>query len=513
MSYVKLRSLLVLVILASLFSVALAQTHVTVAMGVQSFEGLDPQMQASPPTNSIVKSIFDTLVFADEMNEIHPMLATSWESLDDLTWVFTLRQGVVFHDGTSFSADAVVKTFERLLDPDSGMTRRAEFEMVSSVEALDEYSVQFNLSHPSAILLNELAYAGGGIISPLAIERYGKDIAIHPVGTGPFMLKDLVGGERITLEAFHDYWGGLPALGEISFIPVTEDATRILMLQTGQADVVANVPASMIPMVENSTSTEVVTSDTTRVMHIGMNVSKAPFDDVAVRHALNYAVDKEAIVRSVLNSLGTIANSYLAPTTWGYFDTGGYPYDPDKARQLLAEAGYPDGFEAKLWVPAGRYFAGQQVAEAVQGYLSEVGVDVQLESVEWGAFTDRILTPLDAGNTTDMYLLGWEASTGEPSVVSLWALSSTMFPPNGWNAMFYGNERYEELIQRGSRTTDMAERRAIYKEAQQIVVQDAPWIFLYASKSVWGINKRLKGIVVLSDETLILKDAYLETER
>lgn len=489
---------------------AAAQATITVAMGVQSFEGLDPHMQASPPTNAIVKAIFDNLVFADERNEIHPMLATSWQMVDDLTWDFTIRQGVLFHDGAALNADAVVATFERVLDPDAGLTRRSSFDMVESVEALGDYLVRFHLRHPSAIFLNQLAYASGGIISPAAIEAYGKDIAVHPIGAGPYKLKEYVGGERIILEAFTDYWGGTPALSEIVYVPVTEDATRVLMLQTGQADVVANVPASMIPMVEQATSAEVLTADTTRVIHIGMNVSKSPFDSELVRHALNYAVDKEAIVRSVLNSLGTVTNSYIAPTTWGYFDNGGYPYDPERAQELLAEAGFPNGFTTSLWVPAGRYFGGQQVAEAVQGYLRDVGIDVRLESVEWGAFVDRILTPLDAGNVTEMYLLGWEASTGEPSIVSLWALGGTMMPPNGWNAMFYENPTFDDLIERGGQTSDAVERAAIFKEAQEIVVADAPWIFLYASKSVWGVNGHLKGVMVLSDETLILNNAYLE---
>lgn len=500
-------------ILVCLLGTAKAQSNVTVAMGVQSFEGLDPHMQASPPTNAIVKGIFDTLVYADESNEIHPLLATSWEMVDDQTWDFSLREGVLFHDGTEFNADAVVRTFERVLDPEAGLTRRGSFDMVDTVEATSKYSVRFHLKHPSAILLNQLAYAAGGIISPSAIETYGRDIAIHPIGAGPYKLKEYVGGERIVLEAFADYWGGTPGLDEITYIPVSEDATRVLMLQTGQADVVANVPASMIPMVEQATSAQVLTADTTRVIHIGMNLSREPFDSELVRHALNHAIDRDAIVKSVLNSLGTVTNSYIAPTTWGYFDTGGYPYNPELARQLLADAGYPDGFSTTLWVPAGRYFAGQQVAEAVQGYLDEVGVEVRLESVEWGAFVDRILTPLDAGNTTEMYLLGWEASTGEPSVVSLWALSSTMIPPNGWNAMFYENAQFEQLIDRGSKTSDSVERAAVFKEAQQIVVEDAPWIFLYASKSVWGVNEALKGVLVLSDETLILNNAYMDNVR
>lgn len=500
--------IIALVLLASPL-IAFAQTDLTVALGVQSFEGLDPHMQASPPTNSIVKAIYDTLVYADENNNIQPMLATSWEAVDDLTWVFHLRPGVLFHDGSPLDARAVVMTFDRVLDPDAGLTRRSQFEMVKSVEALDESTVQFNLSHPSGILLNELAYAGGGIISPAAIEEYGKDIALHPVGAGPFKLREMVGGDHITLERFDDYWGGPNALSQVTFIPVTEDATRALMLESGEADIIANVPPSLVSRLQNSPSLQVVTATTSRVIHLGMNVEHAPFDNVLVRKALNYAVDKDAIIDTVLQGLGSPTNSYIAPTTWGYFDTGGYPYDPEEARALLSEAGYPDGFEATLLVPAGRYFAGQQVAEAVQGYLSRVGVSVKLESMEWGAFTQRILTPLDEGNDTQMYLLGWEASTGEPSVVSLWALGSSMWPPNGWNAMFYKNDLFDELVAQAGVTTDAEKRLDLFRQTQELVVEDAPWVFLYAAKSVWGARADISDIVILPDETLILKDVRI----
>lgn len=505
------RSMAVLV-LASWFVVH-AQSEITVAMGVQSFEGLDPHMQASPPTNAVVLALYDTLVYADSTNQIHPMLATSWEALDDLTWVFHLRDDVKFHDGTAFDSAAVVSTFARVLNPDNALTRRSEFEMVKDVVALDDYTVRFDLAHPSGILLNELAYAGAAIISPSAIETFGKDLALHPVGTGPFRLADMVGGDYIQLERFDDYWDGASELAGIRFVPVSDDATRALMLQTGEADIIANVPASLVPMLQAAPGIKVLTSDTTRVIHIGLNVQHAPLDNQLVRQALNFAVDRDAIVATVLQGLGSPTSSYISPSTWGYWNTDAYTYDPARARALLAEAGFQNGFEVSLWVPSGRYFAGQQVAEAVQGYLADVGVTAKIESVEWGAFIDRILTPLDQGNNTEMYLLGWEASTGEPSVVSKWALATDMWPPAGWNTGFYSNAEFDQLVDEGSVTTDADRRAEIFRRTQEIVSSDAPWIFLYASKSVWGARANLTGIGVLSDETLILRTVGVDTTR
>jgi len=483
---------------------------IVVAMGVQSFEGLDPHMQASPPTNAIVRTLYDTLVIANAENQIHPMIAESWEALDDTTYVFHLRDGITFHDGTPLNADAVAASFARLLDPDNALTRRSQYEFISSVEALDDSTVQFTLAYPTGTLLNQLAYIGGAIISPAAIEASGADLAVAPVGSGPFKFADATGGEFISVERFDDYWNGPHALSEITFRPVTEDATRVIMLQTGEADIITNLPAASLEQVEADPNLQSVVAESNRVIHIGMNTAKAPFDNVLVRQALNYAVDKEAIVNGVLRGLGKVSDSYISDSTWGYFSTGGYAYDPERARELLAEAGYGDGFETTLWVPAGRYFMGQETAEAVQAYLAQVGIQAQLESIEWGAFTDDILRPLDDGNESQLYLLGWEASTGEPSGVSRWAFMTSSFPPAGWNTMFYSNPTLDGILEEAEMTVDDAARADLYKQAQNIVLEDAPWLFLHSLRSVWGANAALDNIVIQPDETLILNEVTLE---
>lgn len=483
---------------------------IVVAMGVQSFEGLDPHMQASPPTNAIVRTIYDTLVIADANNQIHPMLADSWEAVDDTTYVFHLHPGVTFHDGTPLDATAVVASFERLLNPDNALTRRGQYEFISSVEALDDSTVQFNLAYPTGTLLNQLAYVGGAIMSPTAIETYGADLATHPVGAGPFTFADATGGEFVTVERFDDYWKGPHALSEITFRPVTEDATRVIMLQTGEADIITNLPAASLDQIEADSSLQSVVAESNRVIHIGMNTTKPPLDNVLVRQALNYAVDKEAIVNGVLRGLGKVSDSYIADSTWGYVASGGYSYDPERARELLAEANLPDGFETTLWVPAGRYFMGQETAEAVQAYLAQVGVKATIESIEWGAFTEDILHPLDDGNESQLYLLGWEASTGEPSGVSRWAFMTSSFPPAGWNTMFYSNPELDGILEQAEITVDDATRADLYAQAQQIVVEEAPWLFLHSLRSVWGANAALDNIVIQPDETLILNDVTLK---
>ena len=469
----------------------------------------DPGIGSGSLVQTIRKVMYESLVWMTEEGEIKPLLAVSWMlSTDKKTWTFKLRQGVKFHDGTPFNAAAVKATFDRLLDPAQALPRRAEFSWVRSVEAVDDTTVRIITEAPYGPTLRTLAMDSGSIISPTALQKYGKDIGWHPVGTGPYKFESRVPEESVTLVRYDDYWGGPRYLDRIEFRTVREDATRVAMLEAGEAQVVVNVPGTEVARLQKDPRLRVRLDPSTRVAHIGFNVHRAPFDKIKVRQALNYAVNRSAIVQGVLQEIGIPAKSILAPATWGYHDVNMYPYDPNTAKRLLAEAGYPNGFETVLWTPEGRYFMDRQTAVAVQGQFQAVGVRTEIKVIDWATYLQVLRRPLET-NETPMYLLGWESGTADAAILLDIVFRSEAAPPKAWNTMFYKNPKVDEHIEAGRRETDETKRARIYSELQRIVMSDAPWIPLYVYKQTTGMQANVEGVSVLATEVLLLRDAWL----
>lgn len=480
-----------------------------VALGVEIIS-LDPHMSAGTPAEMVRRHIYEGLVYADEKNEIHPCLAERWEaSADGKTWTFYLRKGVKFHDGTDFNAQAVKASLERLLDPAQKSNRRYLYTNIGEVRVVSPDVVQIVTKEPSGVLLALLAFGGAHVISPAAIEKYGADLAQHPLGTGPYKLKSLSGSDSITLERFDGYWGGKPYLDEIEFVVVREDATRVTMLETGQADAIVNVPAQDIERLKKDSRLRIRVDPSNRVCHIGLNCLKKPFADARVRQALNYAIDREAIVKSVLQGVGRPADSVIAPVTWGHAAVSKYRYDPDRARQLLAEAGYPQGFETTLWTPQGRYFMDKQTAVAVQGQLEKVGVKARLETFDWSTYLAKLRYPPETSES-EMYLLAWESVTGEVGYIASTVFSSSQWPKAGWNTMFYKNYRVDEIARVGMNEVDQGRRKELYREFQQIAVDEAPWILLHVFDQVTGLSAKVHGETVLPLEAVLFTKSWKE---
>lgn len=475
----------------------------SVAMGVQSFEALDPQMQASPPTDSITRLMYESLVRLGDGSRIEPLLATAWKNPSPKVWEFTLRDGVVFHDGAKLDARAVVASFERMLDPKNERTRSSEYADVASVTAPSSMTVRFKLKRVWPTFLYQLAYTSGVIVSPKAAAQYGDRLDRHPAGTGPYRYGRSGSGGAVTLTRYDRYWGEASAVGTLRFVPVASDQTRELMLKSGQADIVSSLPTSSMQQVESDANLQVVKTEGGMVMQIGLNTLYKPLEDVRVRQALNLAVDTKSLVSSLFLDQAVESKSYLAPSTLDYREADGYDYDPEKAKQLLAEAGYENGFELELQVPSGRYPMAKETAEAVQGYLQAVGVRVKLVTLDFGALIDAITQPRDK-NKVQSYLLGWQAATGEPSLVSQIVFKSDATPPDGWNTMFYANPKVDAAIDAAAVETDDAKRADSYGTAQELVVADAPWLFLYVPKNLTGAKAGITGIDALPDGTLLL---------
>lgn len=390
----------------------------------------------------------------DANSEYKPLLASEWKQLDDLTWEFALRDGITFHDGTPFDAEAVKKTIDRILDKNAPTPKANMFGMIKEVKVVDPHKVQLILHYPFAGLLSVLASAEGGIISPKAIEQYGKDLSKHPVGTGPFVFESWTPGQEIVL-------------------------------------------------VKNSSSMTLGRYESFAVDHIGMNVTQKPFDDVRVRQAIAHAIDKEAIIQGVYNNVGKVAVSSLGPKVIGYSPNLKTPdYDLNKAKQLLAEAGYANGFKATVYLNDNK--ARINVAEVLQSQLKGIGIDLQIQVMEFGAYLD-----LAAKGQAQMFISGWGNATGDADYNQYNLFHSTSKGVPG-NHSFYANPKVDELIEAGRKEKDPQKRKAIYEQAQQIEIDEVPLIPYRSSENLAAIAKNVQGITISPSGYVEINDVTIQ---
>jgi len=482
---------------------------------------LDSPFTLDSATIGIVERIVEKLVrYNPKTIELEPALAERWEiSPDGLVYTFYLRKGVKFHDGTPFNATSVKFNIERVLDPATKAAYSFYLAMIKSVDVVDDYTVKITLKYPHAPFLGRMAVMVACINSPTAVKEWGKDYALHVVGTGPYRLVKHVPGGEVELEANKDYWGGRPHLDRVIFMGVPEAATRVMMLEAGNLDVVSHVPPRDAERLKESKDVKILHTTGTRTMFIGLNVQREPFNDIRVRQAVNYAVDKKTIISKILRDAAKLAEAPVAPNLFGWYKVGVYEYDPIKAKKLLEEAGwkmgadgimYKDGkpFEVNLHYGAGRYMMDAEVLEAVQSYLKAVGMKVNLIPMEWAAYIDFTGKPLKE-STVQMFLLGLAVLPLDVDYGLDIAFHSTKWAP-GFNRGFYKNERVDELIELGAKTVDPNERLKIYKEAQEIIMKEAPHIFLYHEVLITGTRSYVKEVYQEPPERMNVDLAYIE---
>ncbi|MFC6116836.1 glutathione ABC transporter substrate-binding protein [Sporosarcina thermotolerans] len=464
---------------------------------------LDPHLGTDIPSANIYHGrIYEGLVYQDKNMEIQPLLATSWEKLDDLTWEFTLRENVKFHDGTDFTAEAVKRTIERVLDEKTASARANLFEMITEVKVINDHKVQLITEYPYAPLLANLSHYASGIISPTAIDS-GKEIAQNPVGTGPYKLANWKIGQEIKLEQFDKYWGKQSGLKTITFKVIPEDSTRVAMVETGEAHIADPVPVTEVDRITNSDSMKLVRSDSLGNDYIGFNLNKEPFNNVKVRQAISYAIDTESIISGVYNNVGTLATSTMGPAIWGFNDKlKGYSYDLEKAKALMAEAGYKDGFKTTIWTNDNK--ARMDVAEVVQSQLKGLGIDLEIKVVEWGAYLEGT-----GKGEHDMFILGWSNMTGDADYNQYFLFHSAAHGNTG-NRAFYSNPKVDDLINKGRQETDPEKRLAIYAEAQEIEMNDAPMIFFRNSEYISAIGKNVQGFWIHPSGVYMLDDVTVK---
>ncbi len=494
---------IILFALAMGFGVPIAEckTRVVVAQGVDPTK-LDPDMHRENPTLNVILHIYDALLERDRDATIKPDLAESWEVIDDTTVEFKLRKGITFSNGEPFNAEVVKYNFERVagLLPDAKKTLNArDYKSIKGVNIIDEHTVRIVTNYPDPLLL---AYVSEKYIVP--IEYTKKDnfesLANKPVGTGPYVLKSWVKGSELILTAKKDYWKGAPKIDEVVFRPIPEDATRIAELKVGAVDIIANLKPDNIQEVEVKENLAVKYAPSARVAMVFMNSDMDKLKDTRVRQAVNYALDVPSLIKNVMGG-NAYRVSTVAPKSFVGWDSQEkfYNYDPQKAKKLLAEAGYPNGFEATILTPRGRYLNDVAACEAIAGMLNAVGIKTKVEAVEFGVFAKRT----QAHDMPEFMYAAWGNSTFDVwDTIKTCVRSGAMF---SW----YKNEKVDENIDKAAQTIDPQKHSEYLVNALREMWADPPFGFLYQQRDIYGVNKRLVW-EPRSDEDIDLYGAYLK---
>jgi peptide/nickel transport system substrate-binding protein len=458
-----------------------AATTFRIAVGVDP-SSLEPVTLTGAVAN-MMDYVLEPLVGIGDDGSIQPKLAESWEvSADRTTVTFALRQGVTFQDGAPLDAEAVKFSFDRWLNPEIRPPNVFVSTLLREVTVVDANTVAIMTGFAPDLLLNNLAWTGYAPISPDSVNQFGNtnELYVHPVGTGPYAFKELAKGERLILERYAEYWGEAPYYDTVEFRVAPEAATRASLLLAGQVDMLLNPPVSDLPALQQNPQVQVQIAPGLRMIYIGLNTAHPALADPRVRQALNYAIDKEAITKNLLFDAADPLDSPLAAALSGYCQTGPYAYDPDKARSLLAEAGVTD-LTLEFIAPTGRYLQDFQVAQAVGGYLSEVGVTAAPKTMDWPSYLGLLFTPPQS-STVQLHYFGFAATAPDAGQPMYFLLHSSQAAPRGVNTAYYSNEQYDQLIDAASRETDPAQRQELYCQAQQLVWEDAPWIFLFTER-------------------------------
>jgi peptide/nickel transport system substrate-binding protein len=461
---------------------AQAASTLVIAQAADAYS-MDPAKHSAFPTANVLFQIYDGLVIQDEKGEMAPGLAESWSNPDELTWRFKLRQGVKFQNGEAFNAAAVKFSFDRALDPNFKAPYFSRISHIKSVTVVDDYTVDFKTEKPFPTMLLSLYEASfpALIVPPVyAAQNNGADISAKPIGTGPYRFVEWKKDEQIVLEANPDYWGGKPAIDKVVFRPIKETRTRIAELKSGGAGIAVDIPPEDMASLEGG-DTKVATVSSDTLYFLAFDTTRdTPLKDKRVRQAINYAVNVEAIQEALLNGMGTRIALTLPANGFAYNpEWKPYPYDPAKAKALLAEAGYPDGFSIPFMTRKGRYLKDSEIVEATAGFLAKVGIKADVQYVEpgvWGQISEK-------KGREGITFPGW--SGRDPNLV--WApLLRT-----GQYQSYYSNPDLDALLAAGSATINPDERKAIYEKAAAIIKDDAPHLPMIQPPLIYGLDAKL----------------------
>jgi peptide/nickel transport system substrate-binding protein len=428
---------------------------------------LDPHKTAGTLTFQTLKSIYDTLVEPDQTGKLVPALAEKWViSSDGLTWTFTLRRGVKFHNGDTLSSADVKATFERLMKEETASPKRADYAAITAVEAPDSATVVIRLSQPYSPLLATLA-SGWSAILPKSLIDAGHDFANQPVGTGPYRFVEWVRDSRVVLEKNPEYWmEGLPKLDGVNINIITEQTIAVQGLLSGQLDVAYRIDPDAVPQLEASPDTKVETRLTALTLVMSINCSRPDLNDLRVRQAINYAIDKQKVLDTVYGG-GKIIGTFMDHDNAYYKDfTNLYPYDPAKARQLLKEAGVGQDRVFELFLPQ-NYELHVKAGEMYQAMLTEVGMNVQIKLVDWSTWLSDVYSQANY----DLTVIGHTGKLDPDGTLGGYGIPEKRY-------VRWDNPRAAELIAEGARVSGYENRKKIYDQVLELMAREVPFMYL-----------------------------------
>nr|WP_316644491.1 glutathione ABC transporter substrate-binding protein GsiB [uncultured Roseateles sp.] len=486
---------------------AQAQDKTAVFAVNNTFSSLDPYDTNATLDLSVCKSFYQGLYTFDKDLKVTPQLADSYETAKaGLIYTFKLKKGIKFHDGSDFNASVVKAMFDRVTNPENKLKRYNLFSNIDSTTVIDDFTVRITLKRPFSAFINQLAHPSAAMISPAALAKYGKQIGLNPVGTGPFKFVEWKQPDYMKVVKFDGYWKkGLPKIDGIIWKPVTDNNTRTAMLQAGEAHFTAPVPYEQAENLAKNPKLDLVSYPGIFAYYMSMNTLRKPFNDVRVRHAINYAINKQALAKVVFYGYAEPAQGPVPMGVEFAAKTGSYEFNPAKARELLKEAGYPNGFETELW--SANNSTTQKATQFLQQQLGQVGIKAKITLLETGQRVqqmENVQKPEDAA--VRLNFAGWSASTGEAD----WGLrplfATEAQPPRLQNFAYYSNKEFDDLLYEALGSSDREKKIKIYKQAQEIVHKDAPWAFLVTAKVAYAKAKNLKGVYQMPDNSFFYED-------
>ncbi len=478
--------------LALAVSTAHAQpTQIVIAQPAEATT-MDPGRSTQVLTVNYFYNLYDSLTRWDNSLKLQPGLATSWKTINETTWEFTLRPGVKFHDGAPLLAEDIKATLERNMQPGKTVVNPG-FTTIEAVQIVNPGVIRIVTKKPDPLLGVRMAQMGSQILpARLTTDDGVKELARRPIGTGAYRFVEWVKDERLVMEANRDWWGWegkTPAMDRVIWKPIPEEFPRIVALEKGEVDIITNVPPDRIKGIAESRATRIVTVPATRTVTFWMNTNQPPLSDKRVRQAMHYALDVNGIVKNLYAGMGKPFSGGLADTDFGYNGAlKPYPFDPAKARALLAQAGFGAGTDVTLFAGSGTMVNDKALIEAIADMWAKVGIRARIEMMEMGARqrmnNDRTVPP------SGLMLINPQ-STLLDADGSLWRL----FQPAGFGGKYWaGNQpgqRFYEIMEEARYSLDPKKRKALYTEATLIIHEEKPWLELFQEIVVYGTSRRV----------------------
>lgn len=445
---------------------------------------LDPQRSANGPDLDVMSQIYETLLSIDpETGELEPHLAESYELVDDTTWRFHLREDVEFSNGEPFNAEAVKFSVERILDPETASSSASQLSSVEEVTAVDEFTVDIITDEPDAVLPRRMQPVGGSgrvfIVPPQHFSEHSEEaISDNPVGTGPYELESWDKGQSATLVRNDEYWGEAPDIPRATFSFLTENSTRVNALLSGEVDLIQRVPIDDIDRLEEADGVHIESSEDGLVHTLLLDMRRPPFDELEVRQAFAHAIDVGQFVDQLLDGHGRELAVPMSRSVAQFDDSfEPYEYDPDRATQLLAEAGYEDGLTLETNTSEGRYVADREIYDFLNGQLTSAGFDIEPTTVEWG----RLISMMASGDGGPFYIIGWDHGEGDASKMDSFLQSEATYTVADL-------PEYDRLSAEASASVDEAENLQLWQEAQQEIYENYAVGGMWQADSIYGLS-------------------------